>query len=101
MMHAHTWSLLLTAPAAALFGLVFGLLYFDGVQRTATQIAARDGWWRPLGLTLLRLAGAVLLFGFMAQLGALPLLAAFLGFVAARIITLRAVRRDRSDRSDA
>src|SRR3546814_7474968 len=74
MMHDLLTSPFLVFPAAAVFGFGFGLFYFGAIRQTAEQIAGRGGWLRPAALTLARLAAAVLLFAFMARLGAFPLL---------------------------
>jgi hypothetical protein len=42
---------------------------------------------------LARITGAVVVLTFMARLGAMLLLAGFLGFLLARAITLRSARR--------
>ncbi len=79
--------------AIALAGFVFGLLYFSAVQRTANLIAAGRGWLAPIALTLGRIGAAVLLLALAARLGAAHLLAAFAGFLFARVAALRAARR--------
>jgi N-ATPase, AtpR subunit len=73
-------------------GFVFGLLYFAALERTVTLFAAGRGWFRPLGLTLARMAAAVIFLGVAAKLGAISLLAAFMGFLLARAVALRAQR---------
>ena len=77
----------------AIAGLVLGLAYFAALRRTAALLGAGGSRLRPLLLTLVRVAGAALAFVFAARLGAPPLLAAFLGFLAARALALRWVRR--------
>jgi hypothetical protein len=47
----------------------------------------------PAALTLGRFAAAALFFAAAARWGALPLLSAFLGFLSARGVTLRATQR--------
>lgn len=74
-------------------GLVFGLAYFALLRRTVGYFAAGGGAFLAAALTLGRLVGAVAFFGWAACVGALPVLAAFLGFVLARAFTLRAARR--------
>lgn len=86
-------STLVLASAMALSGLVFGLVYFRALRRAVDLFAAGRGWLRPAALTLARIAGAVVVLTFMARLGAMPLLAGFLGFLLARQIALRSVRR--------
>jgi hypothetical protein len=79
----------LLPPLLALSGFGLGLLYFLAIRRTAGLIAGRGGWAAPALLTLGRLASALLIFGAIARCGAAPLLAAFLGFLAARAVTRR------------
>ena len=77
--------------AAAVFavaGLVFGRVYFAALRRSVERYAAGGGRLVPAGLTLARLAGALLFLGLAARVGALPLLAAFLGFLLARSLAL-------------
>ena len=76
------------ASGAALVGLNFGLVYFQALLRTAELLAGDRGWLVPAGLTLARVVGAILVLAFMVQLGAIALLAAFLGFLLARMIAL-------------
>jgi hypothetical protein len=79
----------LLASLLALTGFGFGLLYFLAVRGTAARIAARAGAWAPLLLTAGRLIAALVVFGAIARAGAVPLLAAFLGFLAARFAATR------------
>ena len=81
------------ALLAALLGLCVGIAYFRALRRTVDVLAGGRGWPGPLALTALRLGGAAVLFGLMARLGAMPLLGGFLGFLLARAIALRAMRR--------
>lgn len=86
-------STLLLAAAMALVGFAFGLVYFRALRRTVDLLAGRQGWAAPIGLTLARVAGVVVLLTLMARLGALPLLGGFLGFLTARMIAVRHARR--------
>lgn len=84
------------AVVLALAGFAFGLAYFRMVRWTARCLAdgARDGGWAgPAALTLARVAAAVVLLILAARLGALALLAAFLGFLVARTVALRRTER--------
>jgi hypothetical protein len=81
------------AFAAAFVGLLFGIVYFAALRRTAELYTSGRGGFAPGALILGRLAGAIVLFGLAAKLGALPLLSAFLGFLLARWLALRAARR--------
>jgi hypothetical protein len=77
------------AFAAGLVGLGVGLVHFAALQRTLELYGT--GLVRPaVALTLGRFAGTIVFFGFAAKLGALPLLALFLGFLVARTLALRA-----------
>ncbi|MDP1671429.1 MAG: N-ATPase subunit AtpR [Alphaproteobacteria bacterium] len=95
MNEAVLTSLPVTALAMAFAGLVFGLAYFRAVRWTVNLLAEDHGWMAPVGLTLARVTGAVMLLTFMARAGAMPLLAGFVGFLLARMIALRPARRTR------
>jgi N-ATPase, AtpR subunit len=84
---------ILLASAMALAGLTLGLVYFRALRRTVDLLTGNRGWAMPIGLTLARVAGAVVLLTLMARLGAMPLLGGFLGFLMARMIALRQERR--------
>ena len=86
---AHSLALALVAATA---GLAFGLAYFAVLRRTSDLYGTGGSRLVPAALTLGRVAGAMLFFGFAARLGALPLLAVFGGFLLARLLALRAVR---------
>jgi hypothetical protein len=81
------------AFAAALVGLPFGIVYFAALHRTVELYTHARSGFVAAALILGRLAGAVVLFGLAAKLGALPLLSSFLGFLLARWLALRAARR--------
>ena len=86
----------LTAALAAgmiISGFAFGLLYFATLKRAAALFASGSSWMGPLGLTLGRIAAAVIFLSLAARLGAAALLAAFLGFLVARALALRPERR--------
>lgn len=77
---------------AAAAGLGFGLAYFAALRRTADSYAAGLSWKVPAGLTLGRIAAAVGFFSVAGRFGAMPLLAAFLGFLIARSVAARAAK---------
>ena len=81
------------AFGAAFLGVNFGLVYFQALLRTAELFAGDRGWLVPAGLTLARVVGAILFLAFVVQLGAIALLAAFLGFLLARMIALHSAGR--------
>lgn len=83
-------SALVAAMAAA--GFAFGLAYFAALRRSVAWLAAGSGWWRPAALTLGRIAAALVFLVLAAKLGAPALIAAFIGFLAARAAALRARR---------
>ena len=76
----------------ALIGLSFGLVYFAAMRRTVTFFTAGRGWLVPVALTLGRIGVAIILLGLAAKLGAVSLIAAFIGFLFARAAALRAAR---------
>ena len=80
------------AAAAAAAGILLGLAYFACLRRTILLFAAGRGWARPAALTLARIGIAVLVLVIAARAGAVPLLAAFAGFLVARAIALRPAR---------
>ena len=92
-----TASALVTQPELAaimaLAGLGFGAAYFAALKRGVTLFVSGRGWRAPLALMLLRLGAAILFLVLAAKLGAAPLLAAFLGLLAARVLALRGARK--------
>ena len=74
-------------------GLVFGLVHFAALRRTVELYSAGRVRLAAAALTIGRIAAAIVFFGLAARLGALPLLSAFLGFLLARWLALRAPRR--------
>ena len=74
-------------------GLAFGWGYFAALRRGIDAYTVRDAVLQSLLWMLARLAAAALFFGFAIRWGAWPLLAAFLGFLAARQIAVRTARR--------
>ena len=66
-------------------GLMLGLVHFLGL-RIGTRLFLEDGAnLRAIGAYLLRVVATVVAFSLIAQAGALPLLASFVGFLFARI----------------
>lgn len=86
---------LFLASSTALVGLTFGLVYFHVLLRSIDLLTAERGGLRlkRAGLTLVRIAGAVLVLTLIAWLGATQLLAGIFGFLLARSIALRWVER--------
>jgi N-ATPase, AtpR subunit len=77
----------------ALAGFALGLAYFVALKRSVALFVGGKGWFRPLALTLGRVGAAAGFLFVAAKLGAAPLLAAFIGFLTARALALRAERR--------
>jgi hypothetical protein len=93
MTHATLIFTFALASAMVVAGLVFGLGYFAALRRTLNHYGSGSGRLGLAALTLGRIAGATIFFILAARLGALPLLAAFLGFLMARGLALRAFGR--------
>lgn len=74
-------------------GMVAGQAYFAALRQSLAGLAAGSRL-SPVLLTLGRFAGVALFLSAAAWVGALPLLGAFLGFLVARSIALRAGQRD-------
>jgi voltage-gated potassium channel Kch len=84
-----------SVAAATIFafaGLGFGFAYFAALRRSLDYYTAGQGRFMPAALTFGRFAAAALFFAFMARVGGTPLLMAFIGFLLARALALRAVR---------
>jgi hypothetical protein len=77
----------------AVAGIAFGCVYFASLKRSVTLLVGGKGWLGPPALTLGRIGAAVAFLFVAAKLGAAPLLAAFIGFLMARALALRAERR--------
>lgn len=81
------------ATVMVLAGVGLGLAYLGALRRTVEALAHGAGWRMPMALTVARLAAAAGLLFLAAKLGAIPLLATFAGFLLARSVILRRVRR--------
>jgi hypothetical protein len=81
------------AAAFVAAGFAAGWVYFAALRRTVDLYATGQARLVPVVLTLARIAGMIAFLGSAARFGALPLLAGFLGFLAARSLALRAARR--------
>lgn len=81
------------AVLMAFGGFVMGLLYFAGLRRTIELMVAGRGPFSHLVLTLGRIAAAATCLALAGVVGAVPLLAAFLGFLLARNLAMHAARR--------
>jgi F1F0 ATPase subunit 2 len=78
----------------AAVGAVVGALYFLLLYRTVRLHAAGAEAARVVPLYLLRAAGAVAVFWFIAREGAVPLLLALAGFLVARYAAQQFIGRD-------
>lgn len=81
------------AVSACAAGFAVGLAYFAALKRTVNLFGSGGGRLVAAALSIGRLVGMAGFLGLTAMLGAVPLLAAFLGFLAARAVAVRAVRR--------
>lgn len=86
-------SSLTTSAAMLAAGIILGLVYFAALRWTVSLYGAGRSRVGPAVLTLTRIAGAAVVLAFAARLGALPLLATFLGFLLARALSMHVVRR--------
>jgi len=77
------------AGAMLLAGTGLGFAYFATMRRAVDAYVTGRRWLGPVALTIGRLGGAAVLFGLAARIGAVPLMAAFLGFLGARVAALR------------
>ena len=93
MTHATLIFTFALASAMVVAGLVFGLGYFAALRQTVNLYGSGRGRLGPVVLTLGRIAGATIFLILAARFGALLLLAAFLGFLMARGLALRAFGR--------
>lgn len=80
------------AVAMAAAGFAGGTLYFLGLCRTVALLATGHRRLWPLAFTLARLAGAALGLFLAARCGPLALVAAFGGFLLARLVATRAAQ---------
>jgi len=93
MTPASLTNMTLEATAAALAGLLLGLIYFAALRHTVRAFMTRRGWFVPISLTVARVVGTGVTLAAAAHFGAMQLLAAFLGFLIARGISIGAQRR--------
>jgi hypothetical protein len=92
-----TSTALIAAAGVALLmasgGFAMGLLYFAGLRRTIDLVVAGRERISQLALTLGRIGTAAICLGFAGVVGAVPLLATFVGFLLARNLAMRTARR--------
>jgi hypothetical protein len=83
------------AVLAAVVGFGLGRAYFTALRLTADLYASGHGAGLPIALTVGRILIALAVFGAVAIVGgAFHLLAAFLGFLVARFLAVRAAKRE-------
>lgn len=87
-MSNHLFASLGIASGAMLAGVGFGVVYLTALRRAVDLYCSSRSTFAPAALTLGRIAAAVLMFAVLATRGAVPLLAALLGFFAARTVIL-------------
>jgi len=73
----------------AVSGLTFGFAYFASLKRSVTLLTSGYGWIRPVAYGLGRFCAAAGFLFVAVNFGAAPLLAAFAGFLLARVVVLR------------
>ena len=93
MMDAMAGPQFLTIAISLLAGLAFGLLYFRVLRASVHRLVTGASAGKHIGLTLARIAVAGAFAFLLALWGAAALLAGFAGFLAARVLALRAARR--------
>jgi hypothetical protein len=77
----------------AALGLIVGFGYYMSMRLNAGLPGGAPSWM-PTLLHGLRLAAAIGFFAWLASLGMVPILSAFAGFLAGRVIALRATGED-------
>lgn len=87
-----TSTAILSLAAYGAAGAMLGGVYFFLLHRTVRTFTQGGSPLGAVSLTAARLALAVLVFWWIVQAGAVALLAALAGFVAARIAAARVVR---------
>ncbi len=87
------------AGLGACAGTVLGFAYFSALHRAVERFVKRGGGYALAGGSAARLAAAVAGLAAVAELGAAALLAALLGFLAARALWLSRYRAGRAARA--
>jgi F1F0 ATPase subunit 2 len=84
---------LLAAALFAAVGFALGLLHFHGLRRDARRYLARGMSAGTVALHAARILGSVAVLVLIARGGAIPLVAALAGFLAARFVAVAQARR--------
>lgn len=74
---------------ALVLGFILGLFHFGSLKRVSDLYLGGRGGGLAIALQLARLALLVVVMVWLAREGALPLLAAALGLILARVVVLR------------
>jgi F1F0 ATPase subunit 2 len=74
-------------------GLVLGLAHFYGLRRDTQKYLARGVGLLAVALHIARIVATTAVLVFIARNGAVPLLTALMGFLAARFVVVAHVRR--------
>jgi hypothetical protein len=90
---------LMAGVPAATVGALGGWAYFRMLRLTVESFVEGRGWRRAVLLSLGRLSGVGAMLWIAAQFGAVPLLAAFAGFLLARRFALAAARKAETGRA--
>jgi hypothetical protein len=77
----------------AALGLIVGFGYYMSMQLNS-GLPGGAPEWVARGLYFLRLAAAIAFFAWLASIGAVPILSAFVGFLIGRVIAFRALGED-------
>jgi hypothetical protein len=77
----------------AALGLIVGFGYYMSMRLNA-GIPEGAPSWLPMLIHGLRIAAAIVFFGWLASLGVLPVLSAFAGFLLGRVIAFRTLGED-------
>ena len=82
-----------TLLSYAALGLIVGFGYYMSMRSNAGLPEGAPAWM-PKVLHGLRVSAAVIFFAWLASLGMVPILAAFAGFLAGRVIAFRLTGED-------
>jgi F1F0 ATPase subunit 2 len=84
---------LLAAAFFAAVGLALGLAHFHGLRRDTRRYLAQGMSAGAIALHATRILASVAVLVFIARSGAIPLVAALGGFLAARLVAVAQARR--------
>jgi predicted anti-sigma-YlaC factor YlaD len=78
----------------AALGLMVGFGYYASMAWNAALARANAPEWWATALGVLRLAAAIAFFAWLASIGAVPVLSAFVGFLVGRMVAFRLAGED-------